>query len=71
MTAETKYPGSVPPGVPRSRTENEFAMRFGGGIDLYATKNVVVSLEADYVLPVSSLSDLDYVSIGWGFQYRF
>ena len=58
-------------GVPVETTELEFAMRFGGGIDLYATKNVVVSLEVDYVLPVSNLSDLDYVSIGWGFQYRF
>ena len=71
MTAETKYPDFVPPGVPRSRTENEFAMRFGGGIDLYATKNVVVTVGADYVLPVSSLSDLDYISIGWGIEYRF
>ncbi len=71
MTAEAKLQSPAPPGVRRSITDTEFAMRFGGGIDFYATKNVVVSLEADYVLPVSSLSDLDYISIGWGFQYRF
>jgi opacity protein-like surface antigen len=48
-----------------------YAMRFGGGIDLYATKNVVVTVGADYVLPVDDLKDLDYISIGWGFEYRF
>jgi opacity protein-like surface antigen len=69
MTAEFKFRGD--PGSPGSITETEYAMRFGGGVDLYATKNVVVSLEADYVLPVSSLSDLDYISIGVGLQYRF
>ena len=50
---------------------NNFAMRFGGGIDLYATKHVVVSVGADYVLPFGSLEDLDYISIGGGFEYRF
>jgi opacity protein-like surface antigen len=58
---------------PISRTESEtaFTMRFGGGIDLYATKNAVVSLDATYVLPFGNLDDLDYISVGWGFQYRF
>jgi opacity protein-like surface antigen len=62
----------------KSRSENEFAMRFGGGIDLYATEHVVVSLEANYVLPFSSLETLDdmkytpdYITVSWGFQYRF
>jgi opacity protein-like surface antigen len=54
-----------------SQSENVFAMRFGGGIDLYATKNIVVSLEADYVLPFGKLEDLNYVTLSWGFQYRF
>ena len=48
-----------------------YAMRVGGGIDLYATKNVVVTVGADYVLPFDDLKDLDYISIGWGFEYRF
>jgi opacity protein-like surface antigen len=55
----------------KSTSENEFAMRFGGGIDLYATEHVVVSLEASYVLPFRSLDALDYISVSWGFQYRF
>jgi opacity protein-like surface antigen len=52
-------------------TETNFAMRFGGGIDLYATKHVVVSAEIDYVLPFGNLAPLDYLSIGMGIQYRF
>lgn len=72
MTAEAKLRNdAVGLGFSSSESENAFSMRFGGGIDLYATKNVVVSLEADYVLPFGNLDDLDYVSIGWGFQYRF
>ncbi len=55
----------------KSTSENEFAFRFGGGIDLYATEHVVVSLEADYVLPFRSLDTLDYITVSWGFQYRF
>jgi hypothetical protein len=46
-------------------------MRFGGGIDLYATKHVVVSAEVDYVLPFGDLENLDYLSFGLGLQYRF
>jgi opacity protein-like surface antigen len=58
-------------GLSSNQNENSFTMRFGGGIDLYATKNVVVSLQADYVRPFGNLDDLTYVSIGWGLQYRF
>ena len=47
------------------------AARFGGGIDIYATENFAVSLNISYVLPTGDLKDLDYVSIAWGFQYRF
>ena len=52
-------------------TDANFAMRFGGGIDLYATKNVVVSAQADYLLPFGSLDGFDFLSIGLGLQYRF
>ena len=46
-------------------------MRFGGGIDLYATKNVVVSAQADYLMPFGALDGFDFVTIGLGLQYRF
>ncbi len=48
-----------------------FTMRIGGGLDIYATRHIVVSLGVDYVFPLGSLEDLDYISIGWGLQYRF
>lgn len=51
--------------------ETNFAMRFGGGVDLYATKHVVVSLETDYVIPFGNVGPLDYLSFGLGLQYRF
>jgi len=58
-------------GLSGSVSETGFAMRLGGGIDFYATKHVVVSVEADYVLPFDDLEGLDYISIGLGLQYRF
>jgi opacity protein-like surface antigen len=73
MVAETHVRNPVGLGFTGVGDEDEksFAMRFGGGIDLYATKNIVVSLEADYVLPFGNLDALDYVTVGWGVQYRF
>ncbi len=51
--------------------ETDFAGRVGGGIDIYATENIVVTLDATYVVPTGDVDDLDYLSIGWGVQYRF
>jgi opacity protein-like surface antigen len=62
---------SVGIGLSRNQSDSGFAMRFGGGIDLYATKNFVVSLETDYVKPFGNVDTFHYVSIGWGVQYRF
>lgn len=47
------------------------AMRAGAGIDLYFSENIVVSAETTYVLPFANVSDLDYLSVGVGVQYRF
>ncbi len=58
-------------GLAVDETETDFAFRFGGGIDLYATKNLVATLEAGYVLPFGDVSTVDYIWFGWGFQYRF
>jgi hypothetical protein len=60
----------LPPGV--LEDDWDFAGRFGGGLDVYVTRNVVINVDATYVLPVSSpLDDLDYVSVGWGLLFRF
>lgn len=54
-------------GTGLSRTDLNFAFRFGVGLDFYITKHIVVSAGADYVLPAGSeLQDLDYVSFGGG-----
>ena len=71
MTAEFTIQNQTGMGISGSERVSDFVMRFGGGIDVYATKNIVVSVGADYVLPFADLKDLDYVSIGWGIQYRF
>jgi hypothetical protein len=50
----------------------DFAARFGGGLDVYVTRNIVINVDATYVLPVSDpLDDLDYLSVGWGLLFRF
>lgn len=54
-----------------SDTVTEFAIRAGGGIDFYATPNIVLTLDADYVRAFDDLDDFDYVSVGLGAQYRF
>ncbi len=48
-----------------------FTMRFGGGIDIYATQNVMVRAEGSYVRPFGNLDDLKYGSVGVGIHFRF
>jgi hypothetical protein len=58
----------------RSRTKLTGAIRVGGGIDFYATPNIVGQLNATYVLPfndVGSVMTTDYVSVVWRLIYRF
>jgi hypothetical protein len=38
---------------------------------VFATENVVLNLGFDYVLPLGDVENLDYLSIGWGLEYRF
>ena len=58
-------------GYRQSDWDNAFVARFGGGIDLYTNENIVLTVGADYVLPTGDLKDFDFISIGWGIQYRF
>ncbi len=69
-------PPPPPPGGPilpfiGDITEEDFAVRFGGGVEIYATEKIAVNLDASYVLPTGNLKDFDYISIGFGAQYRF
>lgn len=48
-----------------------FAGRFGGGVDLFATENVAIFLDASYTMPIKEVSDLYSFSFGWGAKYVF
>ena len=48
-----------------------FAARFGGGVDIYFSSNIVFVLEGGYVLPTGDVDGLDYASFAFGLQYRF
>ena len=52
-------------------SQTAFAARFGGGLDIYATEHIVFALDLSYVLATGALEGLDFVSFGWGLQYRF
>ncbi len=51
--------------------EADVAYRLGGGIDAYLTEKWVFYLEGTYVVPRGDVNDLNYVSLGAGFQLRF
>jgi opacity protein-like surface antigen len=48
-----------------------FVARYGGGVDLYGDEQWAIFAEAAYVVPWGDIQDLDYVSIEWGFLWRF
>jgi opacity protein-like surface antigen len=50
---------------------NGFAMRFGGGLEVYATENLVLGPEFAYVLPTGSANDLDMFTVAFGLAWRF
>jgi opacity protein-like surface antigen len=49
----------------------EFAARFGGGLEFYFSERFALALDATYVLPTGDIDGYDYVSVQWGFLYRF
>ncbi len=57
--------------VIQSRDYTDFVFRFGGGVDLYATKHFVVNVGASYWLPMGEVSGVDLFTIGGGIEYRF
>ncbi len=65
MQVEVDLPGGF------TLQDEDFVVRVGGGIDVYASENIVLSLEGVYVAAADDLNDFNYVSLGWGFLYRF
>jgi len=69
MIIETKFEDQA--GLSAKDTLRGIVIRFGGGVDFYATDQVVLTLGLDYLMPFGEVEDFDYVSIGWGLRYRF
>jgi hypothetical protein len=45
--------------------------RFGGGVEFYLTDYLYLHADTSYVLGTGDVSDLDYISVGWGLGCRF
>jgi len=58
-------------GLGLSDDQAAFALRFGGGIDAYVTRHIVLNVEASYLLPTGDLDDFPLVPLSGSFQYRF
>jgi opacity protein-like surface antigen len=58
-----------PPGFDDNATD--WGFRFGAGLDIYATRHIVVGLEGSYVWGVGDVWERDYGSVGVGIAYRF
>jgi opacity protein-like surface antigen len=59
------------PAVDGSEEDGAFAMRVGGGLDVYVTRNVVLTVDSSWVVPTGNLEDLWHVTLGGAVQYRF
>ena len=59
--------------IKSSDTKLDGAVRLGGGIDIYATPNIVAAFSVTYVAPFAEVGSMttDYVAIGWRILYRF
>jgi opacity protein-like surface antigen len=49
----------------------DFAMRFGGGLDIYFTDHFILNTTIDYVRGFGDVRDYRWMSIGAGLGYRF
>jgi len=49
----------------------DWGFRGGGGVDLYYTDHVALSLQGSYVWTVGDVKNVDYVSLSLGILYRF
>ena len=64
MNVRLKYDGG-------KEDDTDWGFRGGLGIDIYATRNIVVGIEGTYVWGVGSVKAADYGSVGAGILYRF
>lgn len=53
------------------RSDDDFIVRMGGGVALYATRAVCLLASGEYVLPVGALERIPFVLINLGLQIQF
>jgi len=53
-----------------ARSSLGFAPRAGLGLDYYLNRDLAISLDATYVIPIGAPAGLDFVSINWGLQWH-
>jgi opacity protein-like surface antigen len=53
------------------RSGEGFAVRLGGGIDLYLNENIVLEIEGGRMLPFGEISGMDHIFWSVGLKYRF
>lgn len=51
--------------------DGAFAMRLGGGLDVYLTDHLVLDNEVTYVLPAPKLEDFQYMTATFGLTWRY
>lgn len=52
-------------------SETGIAMRFGGGLDVYATPHFVLTAGVSYLAPYQAVERFDTISLSAGVDYRF
>jgi len=82
LTGPVQPYGQVGVGVMRSDVEEtlglglgwnstDLALRFGAGVECYVFRKFVTRIGVDYLHPTGDQTDLNYVSVQFGLQYRF
>jgi hypothetical protein len=69
--ANSEFFLTVGPGLMTIDGNTEFAARYGGGVDIYFTRHIGMTLGGSYVMPINDLKDLDYAVGEAGLFYRF
>lgn len=58
-------------GLSAREDDFEFAVRLGGGLEVYLNENFAVTAGVDYIIPTGDLDDLDLVTFGAGVKFKF
>jgi outer membrane protein W len=70
LSMETTNKAAPGPAFNTSKTDDGPALRFGVGVDLFATQKIVATTDVSYMLGLSDVHDFDMVLVSLGFSYR-